>query len=809
MNVQTSQVLATVGTIAAVLVCKRLMGQNKPSRTGVDLGNLAGIVSFSARIMAAWRAIESEEENCLVCDPLARDMAGEVAMADTVPTANTQPWEYSPGTAAPERRRKLKIGAMAVRTAYLDREVMGHLSRQPAGAAQQVVNLGAGLDTRPWRLDLPEGVRWIDVDKQDVTLAKQAVLEGIRASRSPAGNRTATHTLKASTWTSVAADLADEDWTSALFKAGFDPQLPTLWILEGLIMYLSHAAVDRLLADLARLSGQGSLMALMLFRQTILDASKAQDTHKRTIPGSTSENEMYQKSPAFKQLLQSVGSSLSGAPDDPEQASLGQRIAAALPHIVAASEYLVQVAEGTGLEGAECATLLQDCKGHWRARAQFGFEVSDDLMSQGNLTLWTTAMPLAAQPWDRPLPGWTISERTFNAQPCNVSATSAAATATEAPPVAPAEAMRSMSGQEIREAFLKFYEERGHTRVASASLVPDDPTVLLTIAGMLPFKPIFLGQAPRQHARATSSQKCIRTNDIENVGVTARHHTFFEMLGNFSFGDYFKEQAIQMAWELSTKVFGLPQERIWVSVFEEDQEAFDLWEQKVGVSKDRIRRMGAADNFWAAGPTGPCGPCSELYFDFRPELGTRGADLEDDSRFIEFYNLVFMESNRGPDGALTPLARQNIDTGLGLERMAQILQSVPNNYETDLILPIMDAAARLAGTTYADADAAGKTALKVIGDHARAAVYLVSDGVLPSNVGRGYIVRRLIRRIVMKGRLLGIKDSFLQRVAEAAIDLAGPCDSNVPRSRSRIMAELGREEERFRTTLDSGEKVLE
>ncbi|MDJ0557837.1 MAG: alanine--tRNA ligase-related protein, partial [Microcystis sp. M53599_WE4] len=246
-----------------------------------------------------------------------------------------------------------------------------------------------------------------------------------------------------------------------------------------------------------------------------------------------------------------------------------------------------------------------------------------------------------------------------------------------------------LSGSEIRQRFLDFFAARNHKILPSASLVPEDPTVLLTIAGMLPFKPIFLGQKTPEFPRATTSQKCIRTNDIENVGRTARHHTFFEMLGNFSFGDYFKEQAIAWAWELSTEVFNLPPERLVVSVFREDEEAFAIWRDKIGIPAHRIQKMGEADNFWVSGPTGPCGPCSEIYYDFHPELGDKTIDLEDDGRFIEFYNLVFMQYNRDADGNLTPLANKNIDTGMGLERMAQILQKVANNYETDLIFPIV------------------------------------------------------------------------------------------------------------------------
>lgn len=342
----------------------------------------------------------------------------------------------------------------------------------------------------------------------------------------------------------------------------------------------------------------------------------------------------------------------------------------------------------------------------------------------------------------------------------------------------------------------------------SASLVPEDPTVLLTIAGMLPFKPIFLGQQQRPAPCATSSQKCIRTNDIENVGRTARHHTFFEMLGNFSFGDYFKQQAIEWAWELSTVVYGLDPKNLVVSVFREDDEAEQIWRDVVGVNPKRIIRMDEADNFWASGPTGPCGPCSEIYYDFKPELGDEGIDLEDDDRFIEFYNLVFMQSNRDAEGTLTPLANRNIDTGMGLERMAQILQKVPNNYETDLIFPLIQAVADLAGVDYRQLDDKGKTSLKVIGDHSRAVTQLISDGVTASNLGRGYILRRLLRRVVRHGRLLGIDKPFLKTMGEAAIALMQAVHPQLVERKEVILAELQREEARFLETLERGEKLL-
>lgn len=366
----------------------------------------------------------------------------------------------------------------------------------------------------------------------------------------------------------------------------------------------------------------------------------------------------------------------------------------------------------------------------------------------------------------------------------------------------------SLSGAQIRQTFLDFYAAKGHKILPSASLVPEDPTVLLTIAGMLPFKPIFLGQREAEVPRATTSQKCIRTNDIENVGKTARHHTYFEMLGNFSFGDYFKEQAIAWAWELSTEVYKLPPDRIVPSVFEEDDEAFAIWRDKIGIPEHRIQRMGADDNFWASGPTGPCGPCSELYYDFHPEKGDDNIDLEDDTRFIEYYNLVFMEYNQDSEGNLTPLQNKNIDTGMGLERMAQILQGVPNNYETDLIFPIIETATKIAGIKYKKAKAKTKTSLKVIGDHVRSVVQMIADGITASNVGRGYVLRRLIRRVVRHGQLIGIDGAFVTQVAETAIASLEVAYPEVRERQKIIKTELEREEGQFLTTLNRGEKLL-
>ncbi|KAH6777098.1 Alanyl-tRNA synthetase [Perilla frutescens var. frutescens] len=375
----------------------------------------------------------------------------------------------------------------------------------------------------------------------------------------------------------------------------------------------------------------------------------------------------------------------------------------------------------------------------------------------------------------------------------------------------------STSGDSIRRKFLEFYASRGHKVLPSASLVPEDPTVLLTIAGMLQFKPIFLGKVPREVPSAATSQRCIRTNDIENVGRTSRHQTFFEMLGNFSFGDYFKQEAIKWAWELSTVEFGLPADRLWISVYEDDDETFAIWHDEIGVPANRIKKLGEEDNFWTSGVTGPCGPCSEIYYDFHPEGGHSDVDLGDDSRFIEFYNLVFMQYNRKEDGSLEPLKQKNIDTGLGLERMARILQQVPNNYETDLIFPIVKKASDLANVSYTLADESKKINLKIIGDHMRAIVYLISDGVFPSNIGRGYVVRRLIRRAVRMGRLLGIKGdgvgnlegAFLPTLAKEVIKLSANIDPDVKTRTPRILEELTREELRFVSTLERGERLLE
>ena len=365
------------------------------------------------------------------------------------------------------------------------------------------------------------------------------------------------------------------------------------------------------------------------------------------------------------------------------------------------------------------------------------------------------------------------------------------------------------SGDEIRKSFLNFYASKSHKIIQSASLIPDDPTVMLTIAGMLPFKSVFLGLKERPSKRATSSQKCIRTNDIENVGVTARHHTFFEMLGNFSFGDYFKREAIHWAWELVTKIYNLQPERIVISVYFKDKETEKIWREEIGICEAQIVKLEEKDNFWTSGPTGPCGPCSELYYDFYPERGNENIDLEDGERFIEFYNLVFMQYNRNIEGKLSDLESKNIDTGMGLERMAQILQNKTNNYETDLIFPIIEKASQLARIDYFLSNSKNKTSLKILGDHTRAVIQLISDGVIASNLGRGYILRRLLRRMIRHGRLLGINDNFLCELAQIGIELMEVNYPELKKNRNQILREIATEEMRFLETLERGEKLLE
>jgi alanyl-tRNA synthetase len=370
---------------------------------------------------------------------------------------------------------------------------------------------------------------------------------------------------------------------------------------------------------------------------------------------------------------------------------------------------------------------------------------------------------------------------------------------------------------EIRETFLSFFEREGHRRMPSASLVPStyDPSVLLTTAGMQPFKPYFSGEERPPAQRLTSDQKCFRATDIENVGSTARHLTFFEMLGNFSIGDYFKEDAVRYAWQLSTEGFGFAPERIWISVMGgddelglgADEEAIEHW-RAVGVPEERIVRLGREDNFWQAGPTGPCGPCSELYLDRGREFGTDD-DLpgDDTERFLEFWNLVFMQYQLHADGSLTDLPQRSIDTGLGLDRLAAILQDVPSVYETDHFRPIVALGEELSGRSYG-ADAATTRALRILADHGRGTAFLLADGVVPSNEDRGYVLRRIMRRAIQQGRALGIADLFLPALCERVVETMGDAFGELRAERETIARWAAAEEEGFRRTLVQGERVL-
>ncbi|MFP5502913.1 MAG: alanine--tRNA ligase, partial [Candidatus Sericytochromatia bacterium] len=372
--------------------------------------------------------------------------------------------------------------------------------------------------------------------------------------------------------------------------------------------------------------------------------------------------------------------------------------------------------------------------------------------------------------------------------------------------------MKSLTGKEIRQKFIEFFESKGHQPMPSSSLVPhNDPTLLLTVAGMVQFKPIFMGAEKPTATRVTTVQKCIRTGDLDNVGRTARHQTFFEMLGNFSFGDYFKAEVIPWAWEFVTEHLGLPKEKLWISIFLNDDEAYRIWHEVVGVPADRIVRLGEADNFWAAGPTGPCGPCSEIYIDLGPEHGNGNPDAklgEDDDRFLEFWNLVFMEFSRDEDGHLTPLPAKNIDTGMGLERIASILQGKANNFETDLIFPIVEAVSKVSGVPYRQAPASD-VSLKVIADHLRASLFMIADGVVPSNEGRGYVLRRIIRRAYRNGRLLGIKESFLAGLVPLVVEMFGESYPELVEREGLITETVREEERRFGATIDRGMALLE
>ncbi|RMO10604.1 Alanine--tRNA ligase [Pseudomonas coronafaciens pv. zizaniae] len=387
-------------------------------------------------------------------------------------------------------------------------------------------------------------------------------------------------------------------------------------------------------------------------------------------------------------------------------------------------------------------------------------------------------------------------------------------------PLAAVSVEEPMKSAEIREAFLGFFEEQGHTRVASSSLIPgNDPTLLFTNAGMNQFKDCFLGQEKRAYTRAVTSQKCVRAggkhNDLENVGYTARHHTFFEMLGNFSFGDYFKRDAITYAWTFLTseKWLNLPKEKLWVTVYATDDEAYDIWTKEIGVPAERMVRIGdnkgapyASDNFWTMGDTGPCGPCSEIFFDHGPEIwgGPPGSPEEDGDRYIEIWNNVFMQFNRTADGVLHPLPAPSVDTGMGLERVSAVLQHVHSNYEIDLFQSLLAASAKAIGCNNEN-----QASLKVVADHIRSCGFLIADGVLPSNEGRGYVLRRIIRRACRHGNKLGAKGSFFYQIVAALVAEMGSAFPELVQQQSHIERVLKGEEEQFAKTLEQGLKILE
>ncbi|KGD83745.1 alanyl-tRNA synthetase [Pantoea sp. PNA 14-12] len=378
----------------------------------------------------------------------------------------------------------------------------------------------------------------------------------------------------------------------------------------------------------------------------------------------------------------------------------------------------------------------------------------------------------------------------------------------------------SKSTAEIRQAFLDFFNSKGHQVVASSSLVPNnDPTLLFTNAGMNQFKDVFLGQDKRDYTRATTSQRCVRAggkhNDLENVGYTARHHTFFEMLGNFSFGDYFKKEAIAYAWELLTgdQWFRLPKERLWVTVYETDDEAFDIWANDIGVPRERIIRIGdnkgsayASDNFWQMGDTGPCGPCTEIFYDHGDHIwgGPPGSPEEDGDRYIEIWNIVFMQFNRQADGTMLPLPKPSVDTGMGLERITAVLQHVNSNYEIDLFQKLINAVAEVTGAT----DLSNKS-LRVIADHIRSCAFLIADGVIPSNENRGYVLRRIIRRAVRHGNMLGAKEAFFYKLVAPLIEVMGAAGEELQRQQAQVENVLKSEEEQFAKTLERGLALLD
>ncbi|SEL57319.1 alanine--tRNA ligase [Nitrosovibrio tenuis] len=368
-----------------------------------------------------------------------------------------------------------------------------------------------------------------------------------------------------------------------------------------------------------------------------------------------------------------------------------------------------------------------------------------------------------------------------------------------------------MKSSEIRQKFLEFFESHGHTVVPSSSLVPgNDPTLLFTNAGMVQFKDVFLGHDKRPYARAASSQRCVRAggkhNDLENVGYTARHHTFFEMLGNFSFGDYFKRHAIKFAWEFLTVTLNIPPEKLWITVYAEDDEAADIWLSEVGIDSSRFTRIATLDNFWQMGDTGPCGPCSEIFYDHGPEIpgGPPGTPEADGDRYVEIWNLVFMQYNRDSAGTLHPLPRPSVDTGMGLERISAVMQQVHSNYEIDLFQALIKAAAQVTNTTDLSS-----SSLRVIADHIRACSFLIADGVIPGNEGRGYVLRRIIRRAIRHGYKLGQNEPFFYLLVEELAKVMGQAYPELVEAQARVAAVLKQEEERFAETLENGMEVLE
>ena len=371
--------------------------------------------------------------------------------------------------------------------------------------------------------------------------------------------------------------------------------------------------------------------------------------------------------------------------------------------------------------------------------------------------------------------------------------------------------MKTMTSNELRQAFLDFFADRNHEVVASSPLVPgNDPTLLFTNAGMVQFKDVFLGDEKRSYDRAATSQRCVRAggkhNDLENVGYTYRHHTFFEMLGNFSFGDYFKRDAIKYAWEFLTETLELPPERLWVTVFNDDDEAADIWLKEMKVDPERFSRMGHKDNFWAMGDTGPCGPCSEIFYDHGPHVegGPPGSPDEDGDRYVEVWNLVFMQFDRSADGTMTPLPKPSVDTGMGLERIAAVMQGVHNNYEIDLFANIIEAAAKTLGV-----ENDGSSSLNVIADHIRACAFLVVDGVLPGNEGRGYVLRRIIRRAIRHGKKLGMDEPFFHKLVGPLAEQMGDAYPELRKGQAHVEKVLLKEELRFAETLDQGMEILE